>query len=72
MSDLVNKVKDKVLNHESQKAQPGNSVENGADQEVNADVNQFADDVGVPQQGDGIIDEAVDIKTNEDIPFGNN
>ena len=36
MSDLVNKVKDKVLNHESQKAQPGNSVENGADQEVNA------------------------------------
>ena len=36
MSDLVNKVKDKVLNHESQKAQPGNSVENDADQEVNA------------------------------------
>jgi hypothetical protein len=35
-------------------------------------VNQVANDVGVPQQDDGVLDKVADAKTNSDIPFGNN
>jgi hypothetical protein len=31
-----------------------------------------ADQAGVPQQDDKIIDQAADAKINKDIPFGNN
>lgn len=36
------------------------------------EVNNAANDVGVPQQDDGFIDKVADRKVNQDIPFGNN
>lgn len=36
------------------------------------EVNQVANDIGVPQQDDQMIDKVADAKTNSDIPFGNN
>ena len=35
-------------------------------------VDQVANDIGVPQQDDNVINEVADKKVNEDIPFGNN
>ena len=36
------------------------------------DINDAANDVGVPQGDDKMIDNAADAKVNSDIPFGNN
>lgn len=35
-------------------------------------VNDVANDVGVPQKDDQMMDQAADSKVNSDIPFGNN
>lgn len=35
------------------------------------EVDKVAGDAGVPQQADGLINDAVDSKVNSDIPGGN-
>ncbi len=39
---------------------------------VHVEVNDLANDVGVPQQDQGMVDKVTDAKVNSDIPFGNN
>ncbi|KAK4949978.1 hypothetical protein LTR10_011820 [Elasticomyces elasticus] len=72
MSGLMDKIGQKADQTLNNKAQPGDSVERTADNDVNSGVNDVANDVGVPQQDDSMIDKAADAKTNSDIPFGNN
>ncbi|KIV78554.1 hypothetical protein PV11_06199 [Exophiala sideris] len=72
MSGLMDKIGQKADQTLNNKAQPGDGVERTADNDVNSGVNDVANDVGVPQQDDSMIDKAADAKTNSDIPFGNN
>ncbi|KAF7342829.1 hypothetical protein MSAN_01998900 [Mycena sanguinolenta] len=72
MSGLVDKIEGAAENKLGQEAQPGDGVERTADNEVNQGVDQVANDVGVPQQDDNVINEVADRKVNQDIPFGNN
>lgn len=43
-----------------------------ANRRFSLELNQAANDVGVPQQDDQTLDKAADAKVNSDIPFGNN
>ncbi|KAI1325321.1 hypothetical protein F5Y16DRAFT_378126 [Xylariaceae sp. FL0255] len=65
-------VKDAAEGKMSKDAQPGNSFEGAADGAANSEVDKLAGDVGVPQNDDNVINEAVDDKVNQDIPGGNN
>ncbi|KAF2774253.1 hypothetical protein EJ03DRAFT_322846 [Teratosphaeria nubilosa] len=71
MSGLVDKVKDKANQALDKKSQPGNQVESTADNDANSQINNLANDAGVPQQDEQMIDKAADAKVNSDIPFGN-
>ncbi|GAM89074.1 hypothetical protein ANO11243_071090 [Dothideomycetidae sp. 11243] len=71
MSDMLNKVKDAVVNHENKKSTPGDGVENKADGFADNKVNDLANNAGVPQGDDGILDKVTNIKVNNDIPGGN-
>ncbi|EME45388.1 hypothetical protein DOTSEDRAFT_71195 [Dothistroma septosporum NZE10] len=71
MSDLLDKAKDLVGKKEDKDAQAGDSVERGADDKINNEVNNFASQEGIPQQFDKGIDDVVDKKVNSDIPGGN-
>ncbi|KAH9829070.1 hypothetical protein Tdes44962_MAKER09184 [Teratosphaeria destructans] len=71
MSGLMDKVKDKANQALDKKSQPGNKVESTADNDANTQINNLANDAGVPQQDDQLIDKVADAKVNSDIPFGN-
>ncbi|KAJ7143920.1 hypothetical protein C8R44DRAFT_864933 [Mycena epipterygia] len=72
MSGLVDKVEGMAENKLGQDAQPGDGIERTADNDVNQEVDKVANDIGVPQQDDNVINEVADRKVNEDIPGGNN
>ncbi|KAJ6548555.1 hypothetical protein B0H19DRAFT_1265369 [Mycena capillaripes] len=72
MSGLVDKIEGAAENKLGQDAQPGDGIERTADNDVNQGVDQVANDIGVPQQDDNLINEVADRKVNEDIPGGNN
>ncbi|KAK5113594.1 hypothetical protein LTR85_010823 [Meristemomyces frigidus] len=71
MSGLMDKAQDALGSKMDKDAQPGDSVEKTADNDTDQEVNNAADDAGVPQEADKAIDDVADKKVNEDIPFGN-
>ncbi|KAF7845648.1 hypothetical protein BT93_L1429 [Corymbia citriodora subsp. variegata] len=77
MSGLMDKAKDLMGKKENQAGQPGDSVESKADSAVNSKVDNFANQEGLPQGDDQMLNKGVDAKVNSDIPggagdFGNN
>ncbi|KAK4546810.1 hypothetical protein LTR36_001542 [Oleoguttula mirabilis] len=71
MSGLMDKAQDAVGNKMDKDAQPGDGVEKTADNDANQQINNAADDAGVPKEADKAIDDVADSKVNNDIPMGN-
>jgi len=71
MSDLIDKAKDLVGKHEDKKAQPGDGIENTADNTANSKIDQLTDQAGLGDKFDKPIDDVADQKINSDIPGGN-
>ncbi|CAK4031041.1 Hypothetical predicted protein [Lecanosticta acicola] len=71
MPDIIGKAKEAMGKHEDKKAQPGNQVEQKADDAANQKINDAANQQGVPQDMDKGIDDVADQKINSDIPGGN-